>query len=107
MSDDVACPYCGTYQEINHDDGYGYEEDGNHEQQCYNCEKNFIFTTAIIYHYEGYKADCLNGDEHLYKPVPTAPRCYAKMRCEMCGIEREPTEDEKVTYSIPEKPNYD
>ena len=24
---DVECPYCGAEIEINHDDGYGYEED--------------------------------------------------------------------------------
>ena len=30
-------------QDINHDDGYGYEEDVTHEQECSNCEKTFVF----------------------------------------------------------------
>ena len=28
---DCECPYCGEDQEINHDDGYGYEENGVYE----------------------------------------------------------------------------
>jgi len=32
---DVTCPYCRDEQEINHDDGYGYEEDKEHEQDCH------------------------------------------------------------------------
>ena len=31
---DVDCPYCKAEQDINHDDGYGYEEDGMYEQEC-------------------------------------------------------------------------
>jgi hypothetical protein len=31
---DVKCPYCGTEQEINHDDGYGYDEGKYYEQEC-------------------------------------------------------------------------
>jgi hypothetical protein len=34
---DTNCPYCDADIEINHDDGYGYEEDRKHEQQCNNC----------------------------------------------------------------------
>ena len=29
MYSDVECPYCGAEQEINHDDGYGYDENNN------------------------------------------------------------------------------
>ena len=32
MSKDVDCPYCGHPQDINHDDGYGYEEVVLHQQ---------------------------------------------------------------------------
>lgn len=48
---DVTCPYCGTLQEINHDDGYGYEEDEEHEQECRNCERKFKFKTFISFNY--------------------------------------------------------
>lgn len=48
---EVTCPYCGTLQEINHDGGYGYEEDRQHEQGCHGCDEYFKFTTAISYDY--------------------------------------------------------
>lgn len=48
---EVTCPYCGTLQEINHDDVYGYEEDRQHEQGCHGCDEYFKFTTAISYDY--------------------------------------------------------
>ena len=71
---DVECPYCGEDQEINHDDGYGYEEGKKHEQQCSDCNKNFVYETSISFHYEAEKADCLNdGREHDYKLVCHAP----------------------------------
>jgi len=66
MSDDVECPYCGKDQEINHDDGFGYEEGVSHEQECGNCEKAFVFQTSISFYYESYKADCLNGSPHKW-----------------------------------------
>jgi len=34
MIETVNCPYCGAEQEICHDDGYGYEEDVLHQQEC-------------------------------------------------------------------------
>ncbi len=49
---DVTCPYCGVEQEINHDDGYGYDESEDYEQECGDCEKTFNFTTGIIYSYQ-------------------------------------------------------
>lgn len=56
---DVQCPYCGHDQEINHDDGYGYEEDREFEQWCSNCEKEFKFTTSISFNYS---VSCQDGD---------------------------------------------
>jgi DNA-directed RNA polymerase subunit RPC12/RpoP len=69
VSYDVECPYCGSKEDINHDDGYGYEEDKKHEQQCSECGKNFTFTTSISFHYDAEKADCLNGAEHRMEKV--------------------------------------
>ena len=91
---DINCPYCGEPQDINHDDGRGYSEDGFHEQQCNMCEKNFVFTTSISYHYEAEKADCLNDGEHNYKATTTILIEYTKMRCTMCDEQRTPTEKE-------------
>lgn len=62
---DVKCPYCEEEQEINHDDGQGYEENTLHHQECNKCEKTFTFTTSIIYVYHTYKADCLKMEVNI------------------------------------------
>lgn len=94
MSKDIDCPYCGHYQDINHDDGQGYTEDELHEMECENCEKLFVFTTSIIFHYEGHKADCLNGSEHKYESQHCYPKEFTKMVCSDCGDKRNPTDEE-------------
>ena len=91
---DVPCPYCQINQEINHDDGYGYEEGEFFEQTCEDCEKTFMFSTLVSFHYEAKQADCLNGGEHIYKATCTYPKEYTKMRCKLCGIGRLPTKEE-------------
>ena len=94
MSDDVECPYCGIGQEICHDDGYGYEEDRRHEQQCGGCDKTFTFTTSIRYYYEVGKADCLNGQPHKLEMSKTYPPQYSEMCCADCDYRRKPTAEE-------------
>lgn len=94
MSDDLECPYCGEYQEVNHDDGYGYEEDVIHQQQCRNCDKHFTFTTSIIYYYNAAVADCLNDGEHKWKPTHTFPKEFTMMECQSCGERRKPSDEE-------------
>lgn len=99
---DVKCPYCGLEQDINHDDGYGYEENTLHRQEC-SCGKTFAFTTQIEFYHEAYKAECLNGGEHQYKPTTTFPVEFTEMYCGECGKTRKPTEEEfsKITASKP------
>jgi hypothetical protein len=94
MSKDVECPYCEKWQEINHDDGYGYEEGEVYEQECCDCNKTFTYTTSISFYHEAEKADCLNGSEHEFEPTRTYPKEYTQMRCKMCDQKREPTEKE-------------
>jgi len=84
MTNDVKCPYCDEYNEICHDDGYGYEEERLHQQECSECEKTFTFTTFIYFSYEAYKADCLNGGEHEFEKTITYPPEFAKLRCIHC-----------------------
>lgn len=86
---DVKCPYCAADVEINHDDGYGYEEDETHQQKCPYCKKTFIYTTAFHFSYGVSKADCLNGAPHEWKDVPGC-RCDAwkVVRCPTCQWER-------------------
>jgi hypothetical protein len=91
---DMECPYCGADQEVNHDDGCGFEEDKLHEQQCSECDKYFVFTTYISFSYNPHKADCLNGSAHDYKPTHTYPKEYTKMECSCCGDRRKPTPEE-------------
>ncbi len=99
---DVDCPYCNQPLNIDHDDGQGYEENVTHEQQCIWCEKTFVFTTSVSYHYYPEKADCLNeGGEHDWKPTMTVPKYFTKMRCSMCDDERGPTQEERIQYNIP------
>lgn len=86
--DNVECPYCESEEEINHDDGYGYEEDRVFNQQCGNCEKYFVFTTSISFYYEAEKAACLNGAEHDYKKTATHPAEWARLRCTVCSHEK-------------------
>lgn len=94
MSNDVKCPYCFVEQEICHDDGYGYEEDRLHEQQCNNCNRYYTFTTAISFSYESFKADCLNDGKHNYKSSTTIPKEFTMMECSTCDLSRKPTNEE-------------
>lgn len=104
MSKDVQCPYCNHEQDINHDDGYGYDEARVHQQECRNCDKTFTFTTSISFDYEVEKADCLNGGEHKYRATMTAPRECTEMKCTMCDCRRPPTKEEWAIILTPVKP---
>ena len=97
MSGDVECPYCGADVEINHDDGYGYEESELHEQECPECEKNFAYTTEISFYHQAYKADCLNDGEHQYEKTKTYPPEFARLRCKTCGDEKPLTANAALT----------
>lgn len=92
---DINCPYCNHGQEINHDDGYGYEEDATHQQQCSNCDKSFTYTTSILFNYEAEKAPCLNGEsDHEWKQSITCPKQYTTFYCKYCDEKRRPTPEE-------------
>lgn len=84
--DDVECPYCEKSQEIDHDGGYGYEEDKTYEQECSDCEKVFAFTTSISFYHEAEKAECLNGGDHLWKKSIIYPGHWPDAKwCTACG----------------------
>lgn len=97
---DIECPYCDSEQEINHDDGYGYEEDRRHEQECSDCGKTYTFTTSISYYYEAEKADCLNDGPHVLGMSRTYPREHSDMICRDCDFRRTPTADEFIAAGI-------
>lgn len=94
---DLKCPYCNEELEIHHESEWGYDEDEKFEQQCSECEKNFVYNVAIIFSYTPYKADCLNGGEHKLKMSTTFPREYTRMECEDCEYTRDLTKEEMET----------
>jgi len=100
MSKDIECPYCGHWQDVNHDDGFGCEQDVNHQMECSECRKSFVFTTSIIYSYSADIADCLNDGEHDYELTHTAPKEASEMQCSMCGEKRKLTDEERQRFGI-------
>jgi len=100
MAKDLECPYCGAELNINHEEGFGYEEDILHEMQCSECEKYFVFLTSVSYCYSSSKADCLNDDNHDWKPTHTSSKEYTRLKCSMCDEQRLPTEAERLKYNI-------
>lgn len=95
MSKDVECPYCEEWNEICHDDGFGYEEGVAHEMECAHCEKSFVFHTSISFYYEAGKADCLNGAPHAFrewrKLYEHEGKIHQRRTCRDCGNSEERT----------------
>lgn len=83
---DVICPYCRREQEICHDDGYGFEEDGEFEQECSFCDGTFKFTTSISYNYN---VCCNDEKDHVME------NCYKDLwectKCDHYEVRKEPT----------------
>ena len=77
---DVKCPYCSADQEINHDDGQGFDEDTEHEQCCLKCDKYFKFTTSVSYYYGVY----CQSDDH--KMEPFGEKFPGMYECEKCDF---------------------
>ncbi len=86
---DVECPYCGKWQEISNDDGFGTDESTTYDQECQDCEKTFVFTVCISLDYSAEPAPCKNGEPHEMKPIWGAPAEFfeGRTRCSHCGLE--------------------
>ncbi len=89
MPTDVNCPYCGKGQEINHDDGYGYEEGQDYEQECRHCDRTFHFNTSISF---SYQVSCQDGDHKLIPFGPKFPGMYECQRCDHYEKKQEDTD---------------
>lgn len=85
---DVTCPYCGEEQEINHDDGYGYEEDEAHEQDCL-CGKTFRFNTRISYNYT---VECQEDDHDMEPFGDKWPGMYQCKNCDHYELRKDEPE---------------
>ncbi|GAB0154398.1 hypothetical protein MnBA_37980 [Marinobacterium sp. BA1] len=77
---DVKCPSCQADQNINHDDGYGYDEDSDHKQVCNKCGYEFKFTTSIIY---SYSVHCQEGDHDMQ---PFGIKWPGMFQCSKCDF---------------------
>lgn len=100
-SEQVKCPYCGKEDEINHEDGYGYEEEVIHTQECSHCGKTYRYLTTINFYYDVDKCDCLNeGGHHNWFPQTVYPKSCTRMECSICGETRKPTEEEIKKYKL-------
>ena len=86
---DVNCPYCDKELYINHDDGYGYNEDEIYTQECEFCNKTFTYTVFISYSYTAKEAPCQNGEPHNLKTIKGIPEelFKYKARCIWCNEE--------------------
>ena len=85
---EVECPYCGYNIEV---DGEGVNFDNTNEQECFECEKSFVYTTTISVDCYAKKAPCLNGEvEHEFKKVCGSPSELFEgiEACKICGRER-------------------
>lgn len=85
---DVMCPYCQTEQEINHDDGYGYEEGEEYEQECRDCGATFYYTSSIVYNYE---VAC-RPEDHTMERLSDAGVVWQCTKCDRYETRRAPDE---------------
>ena len=83
---------CWVWQGAKNNCGYGYDEGPTHQQTCWKCDKTFAYTTAISFHYETAKADCMNGGAHNYKEVKQYgwPEPRTLLRCIDCDHQTQP-----------------
>lgn len=88
--DTVECPYCQESVKINHDDGAHYDENISEPMECEKCEKSFMVSASVTWHFEGERADCLNDGEHDWQKIRGYPTEHFenRRRCWMCYEEK-------------------
>ncbi len=82
---DVKCQYCDEKQEINHDDGYGFEDGDTFVQECIACCKDFKFTTAISYDYEVF---CKDKHDMEQSPILEHNDLWSCSRCDFYELRK-------------------
>lgn len=87
---DVECPYCAWPQDIDHDGGYGYQENETFEQECSSCGKTFVYRTTMWFEYKVKTAACLYGVKHDLVATKTWLVGNTKMECRACGARFQP-----------------
>jgi len=99
---DIKCPYCNEEEEINHDDGYGYEEGKLFEQECGSCEMVFLYSTHISFDHDAYKAPCKNGKPHKWEPCCGYPKGYMENRHRCSYCDEVEIIDKSLNYNVVE-----
>lgn len=87
-SNDIECPYCEEYFDLDHDDCPYYQEDHGVETDCPHCEKKFMVWSSVSWHHSGVKAGCLNGSPHNWKERYPGSNYKHLETCSVCGEER-------------------
>jgi len=86
MSDDLQCPYCGTYREQPDETN---ESGVVHEAQCGNCEKTFGFTVDWYPSFDELKLPCANGEPHNWEKINSNHEYWEnRRRCSYCDEEK-------------------
>ena len=95
MSEEVKCPYCEKYVELDIEEHY----EGYSEYECPECNMNFeVFAEPTIRYTVGYKAECLNGGEHQWKQHIGYPKWYftGKYLCRTCSARKTVKEEQRT-----------
>ena len=92
MRDEIECPYCHEFFEVNTDDGAHYSDGESESDYCPNCEKQIMIYSSCSWWSEASKADCLNdiaphlwSDWTKHHPVKEYTKWFATRYCQTCG----------------------
>lgn len=96
MQEDVSCPYCGSWQDICKDDGRGYRDEEQLEEECEKCGKNFLVQVSVSFNYSSQEAPCKNGQPHEWRQIVGYPKEHfiGRFECTYCH-EEDRREEEK------------
>ena len=101
MYSEMTCPYCQKTIDLDFTDDWSYMEDEQvFQKECPECGMVLNVTPHINIDFDLDKCEC-QGENHVWKPTTTSPKCMTRMCCVHCGEEREPTIEERVEYGIP------
>ena len=104
MTKKITCPYCGQQFEpdLEYVDVFSEEK---FQQQCPHCENVVNLTPSVTIDFDVDKCAC-QLENHEWKLQTCFPQAFAKMECIHCGMEREPTEEERLANNMPSKKEY-
>jgi hypothetical protein len=86
---EIECPYCNQWTELNHDDGYGYEEGETFNDECEHCSRVFVYTSSMTWYFDARQAPCKNAQPHDWQQIIGYPKeaFIGRFRCTFCDEE--------------------